>query len=620
MLYADDFFHDFFFFLFFFFDRIVCSFVLPNSSMGKRKGGGGKKRGGAPAGKAAVRKKASAAKRSAPRRSVCGLRGITNTGHTCYYASVVQGLVATVGPRPPGTPSGDSAELGRAIRALLASLRSEDREDDGAPLAAARPVGVAEMFGARSRQQDAHEALTRIADVAALDAPGALDGRQAAVVRCAACGFVSRREEPFTALSLGLADAGADAVLSLHALLREFSRPEPMRGENGYDCDGCSKRRAEARAEDDETALRTAFASAGERPRSESQLRAVVGHFLSEERLARWRAEIGGLAVAVGRPGGGPHWNENDGGDEDNDEDEIRKGSHQHAGIFVRLVWRRMVAANGGRRFPRRQAPALRRAADARARAALGLNPGVAVPTSAVAPEVAEADLCDRMASLNVWTRTRGAKKRAAAKQPAAAKPAAKAVPAAPRSDADRRTVVSRAPAGLVLHFNRYRFKGNALTKASNVIRFPWRLDLGPHVESAAPSLAADPLESASGEDYGPQPVAYSPQSLYLLRAVIVHSGESMTSGHYVCYATAKGGRWYLFNDDDVCEVSPERVARANPYLLLYARVSPAVYDASSDDAPCALENAPADDGGVDDDIANGGENDDDDEAADDEK
>ncbi len=58
----------------------------------------------------------------------------------------------------------------------------------------------------------------------------------------------------------------------------------------------------------------------------------------------------------------------------------------------------------------------------------------------------------------------------------------------------------------------------------------------------------------------------------YELFAVVQHSGF-LWRGHYVAYCLARNGKWMLFNDGKVIEVSEERVREAQAYLLFYRKV-----------------------------------------------
>lgn len=57
----------------------------------------------------------------------------------------------------------------------------------------------------------------------------------------------------------------------------------------------------------------------------------------------------------------------------------------------------------------------------------------------------------------------------------------------------------------------------------------------------------------------------------YELFAVVQHSGF-LWRGHYVAYCLGKNGKWMLFNDAKVKEVSEQTVREAQAYLLFYRK------------------------------------------------
>lgn len=65
------------------------------------------------------------------------------------------------------------------------------------------------------------------------------------------------------------------------------------------------------------------------------------------------------------------------------------------------------------------------------------------------------------------------------------------------------------------------------------------------------------------------------PPKKYWLTGVIEHIGIDGYGGHYICYnkRTHSNGmkRWYLFDDSEVCCVTPNTVREAEPYCLFYS-------------------------------------------------
>ena len=73
-----------------------------------------------------------------------------------------------------------------------------------------------------------------------------------------------------------------------------------------------------------------------------------------------------------------------------------------------------------------------------------------------------------------------------------------------------------------------------------------------------------------------PQVKKDSSRSSYGLCSVISHLGN-IESGHYITfrkYATGGRVRWYVCSDGDVRQVNIEQVLSANPYILIYEKMS----------------------------------------------
>jgi hypothetical protein len=114
---------------------------------------------------------------------------------------------------------------------------------------------------------------------------------------------------------------------------------------------------------------------------------------------------------------------------------------------------------------------------------------------------------------------------------------------------AEKRITIAHAPAVLVLHLKRFSATG---AKIGRPIAFPERLSLQPHMAEPA------------GDDGG---------CAYALHAVVVHSGWSVSSGHYFSYVATAAG-WHLMDDSHVARVALARVlACADAYILSYRRV-----------------------------------------------
>lgn len=118
------------------------------------------------------------------------------------------------------------------------------------------------------------------------------------------------------------------------------------------------------------------------------------------------------------------------------------------------------------------------------------------------------------------------------------------------RVSAKKQMVVHRCPPLLTIQLKRFSVfsfsHSGSAQKINKKVRFDSSLDMAPFL-----SQPGDPLR-------------------YSLYAVIVHEGSSMGSGHYVCYAKAGNGVWYLFNDSEVRQVSEQTVLNQSAYILMY--------------------------------------------------
>ena len=62
----------------------------------------------------------------------------------------------------------------------------------------------------------------------------------------------------------------------------------------------------------------------------------------------------------------------------------------------------------------------------------------------------------------------------------------------------------------------------------------------------------------------------------YRLMGIVEHKG-SMDGGHYVAYVRNGEGSWYYVSDESVSRCGWEQVAKADAFLLFYARVAPPI-------------------------------------------
>jgi ubiquitin C-terminal hydrolase len=117
------------------------------------------------------------------------------------------------------------------------------------------------------------------------------------------------------------------------------------------------------------------------------------------------------------------------------------------------------------------------------------------------------------------------------------------------RVTAKKQMLVHKCPPLLTIQLKRFHLL-NSAQKVNKKVKFDAILDMAPFMSSHN-SSRVEPLK-------------------YSLYAVIVHEGSSMSSGHYVCYAKAGNGAWYLFNDSQVQQVSEQTVLNQSAYILMY--------------------------------------------------
>ncbi|GCC28065.1 hypothetical protein chiPu_0006491 [Chiloscyllium punctatum] len=112
---------------------------------------------------------------------------------------------------------------------------------------------------------------------------------------------------------------------------------------------------------------------------------------------------------------------------------------------------------------------------------------------------------------------------------------------------ASKRFTIHRASNVLTLSLKRFaNFTGGKITKE---VRYSEYLDVRPY------------MSQSNGE-----PV------IYVLYAVLVHSGFSCHAGHYYCYIKASNGQWYQMNDSVVSSSDIRSVLNQQAYVLFYIR------------------------------------------------
>ncbi|CAN0116678.1 unnamed protein product, partial [Ectocarpus sp. 13 AM-2016] len=111
--------------------------------------------------------------------------------------------------------------------------------------------------------------------------------------------------------------------------------------------------------------------------------------------------------------------------------------------------------------------------------------------------------------------------------------------------DAEKNLSVFKPPNALVFQLKRFGFT-NGPRKANDHISFGDKLNL----EVSGPERRAN----------------------YDLTGVVVHSGKTMSSGHYYAYVRSSAGCWARMNDSVVTKVTLDTVLKDKAYVLFYTR------------------------------------------------
>ncbi|XP_036384663.1 ubiquitin carboxyl-terminal hydrolase 42 [Megalops cyprinoides] len=112
---------------------------------------------------------------------------------------------------------------------------------------------------------------------------------------------------------------------------------------------------------------------------------------------------------------------------------------------------------------------------------------------------------------------------------------------------ATKRFTIHRSSNVLTLSLNRFANYNGA--KIAKDVRYPEYLDMRPF------------MSQSHGEPM-----------VYLLYAVLVHSGFSCHAGHYYCFIKASNGQWYEMNDSSVSVSDVRSVLNQQAYVLFYIR------------------------------------------------
>ena len=142
-----------------------------------------------------------------------------------------------------------------------------------------------------------------------------------------------------------------------------------------------------------------------------------------------------------------------------------------------------------------------------------------------------------------------------------------------------------RVPPILIIHLKRFQFTQHFRRKLRNMVVFPIEgLDLShviasdTHESEASNGVQhADCVEGECSSSNAKQQTNGHPsdgrsEALYDLYAVVHHLG-ALTGGHYVASVRSGcDGKWKLFNDALVTEISSRDIVDASAYILFYVR------------------------------------------------
>ncbi|KAF7458203.1 ubiquitin carboxyl-terminal hydrolase of the cysteine proteinase fold [Cryptosporidium felis] len=126
------------------------------------------------------------------------------------------------------------------------------------------------------------------------------------------------------------------------------------------------------------------------------------------------------------------------------------------------------------------------------------------------------------------------------------------------KSDASKQLLIEKLPPLLTIQLKRFSFVAHGSRKPKKAIQFSETLDLEPFIVA---------------QDSGSKDEANSKK--YKLWAVVCHTGDTLSCGHYFTHAKSINNNWYCFNDDYVKPIRIENVLNENynAYLLFYYNI-----------------------------------------------
>ena len=130
---------------------------------------------------------------------------------------------------------------------------------------------------------------------------------------------------------------------------------------------------------------------------------------------------------------------------------------------------------------------------------------------------------------------------------------------------------VWRLPPVMIIHLKRFQFNQQIRRKLREYVHFPIEgLDFSQVV-------ASDDFLQRNAQEYSSDPdidntESTNANSLYDLYAVVHHHG-ALSGGHYVASLKSEiDGKWRLFNDAQIYDISSNDVIDPSAYILFYVR------------------------------------------------
>eukprot|EP00555_Chaetoceros_dichaeta_P001396 CAMPEP_0198276274 /NCGR_PEP_ID=MMETSP1447-20131203/65226_1 /TAXON_ID=420782 /ORGANISM="Chaetoceros dichaeta, Strain CCMP1751" /LENGTH=871 /DNA_ID=CAMNT_0043971213 /DNA_START=487 /DNA_END=3102 /DNA_ORIENTATION=- len=136
-----------------------------------------------------------------------------------------------------------------------------------------------------------------------------------------------------------------------------------------------------------------------------------------------------------------------------------------------------------------------------------------------------------------------------------------------------------RLPPVMIIHLKRFQFTQHMRRKLRELVIFPVEgLDFSPIIASDKDHRASSSTSKKTKEDdhinnvFRPDLHDGRAEPLYDLYGVVHHQG-ALSGGHYVASLKSdEDGRWRLFNDGQIYEISSKDVVDSSAYILFYVR------------------------------------------------